>query len=81
VSDDLGLIEGWRYSITTEKDPRSKGIFKGYAMIGNESSIVMQLSGGVTRYIPIARVIHIDLLGSAEIKRTEEKKPESAYYR
>ena len=77
---DIGLVEGWRYSVTTEKDPRSKGVFKGYAMLGSESAIVLQMSEGVTRMIPITRIVHIDLVASGERKKTEEKKPESAYY-
>ena len=77
---ELGLKEGWRYSVTTEKDPRSRGTFKGYAMLGSESAIVLQLSGGTVRLIPITRIVHIDLIGPGEQKRTEEKKPESAYY-
>jgi len=77
VSDnELGLVEGWRYSVTTEKEPRSKGIFRGYAMIGSESAIVLQIAG-TTRLIPVARVIHIDLLDQGERKKTE--RPESYY--
>jgi len=81
VSDkeELGLAEGGRYSVTTEKDPRSRGIFKGYAMLGSESAIVLEMPGGRTRMIPISRIIHIDLLGPAD-RRKEEKRPESAYY-
>jgi len=77
---EIGLVEGWRYSVTTEKDPRSKGIFKGYAMLGSESAIVLQLSEGVTRLIPITRIVHIDLVSHGERKKAEEKKPESVYY-
>jgi len=81
VSDkeELGMVEGWTYSVTTEKEPRSKGVFKGYAMLGSESAIVIQLAGGATRLIPISRIVFIDLIGSADGKK-EEKRPESAYY-
>jgi hypothetical protein len=81
VSDkETGLVEGWRYSVTTEKEPKSRGVFKGYTMLGSESAIVLQLSGGMIRMIPIVRIMHIDLIGPGERKRTEEKKPESGYY-
>ena len=76
---ELGLVEGCRYSVTTEKDPTSKGVFKGYAMLGSESAIVLQISG-VTRFIPISRIIHIDLIGPGERRKAEGKKPESGYY-
>lgn len=77
---DLGMVEGWRYSVTTEKDSRSKGVFRGYAMLGSESAIVLQMTEGVTRLIPISRVIYIDLLEAGEKKKKDESKPEPAYY-
>jgi len=81
VSDkeDLGLAEGGRYSVTAEKDTVSEGTFIGYAMLGSESAIVLRLKGGTVRMIPIAKIIQIDLLGSAD-RRKEEKRQESAYY-
>jgi len=78
--NDLGMVEGWRYSVTTEKDSRSKGVFRGYAMLGSESAIVLQMTEGVTRLIPISRVIYIDLLEAGERGKKEEKKLESVYY-
>jgi hypothetical protein len=82
VSDKeaFALTEGERYNVTTEKDQRSKGVFKGYAMIGNEPALVIQLPGGVTRFILIARILHIDLIGPGEQKKAEDKRPESGYY-
>ena len=74
------MVEGWRYSVVTDKDSRSKGAFKGYAMLGSESAIVLQLSDGMTRLIPINSVVYIDLIESGERRKAEEKKPESAYY-
>jgi hypothetical protein len=80
VSDkeELGLAEGGRYSVTVEKGEDSEGIFAGYAMLGNESAIVMRLSNGTTRMIPTARIVHIDLVDSAG-RRKDEKKPELYY--
>ncbi|MDR0791334.1 MAG: hypothetical protein LBE47_02215 [Methanomassiliicoccaceae archaeon] len=78
--ETYGLREGERYSVTTDKDQRSRGIFKGYAMIGGEPAVVMQLSGGIMRFIPIVRIVHIDLIGPGEQKKAEDKRPESVYY-
>ncbi|MDR0198836.1 MAG: hypothetical protein LBI08_03735 [Methanomassiliicoccaceae archaeon] len=75
---ELGLAEGARYSVTAEKDTVSEGIFKGYAMIGNESAIVLELPEGATRIIPVARIVHIDLLGAADRKK-DGKRPEPYY--
>jgi sulfopyruvate decarboxylase TPP-binding subunit len=76
----IGLTEGERYTVTTDKDQRSKGVFRGYTMIGGEPAIVMQLSGGMTRFIPIVRILYIDMVGPAEQRKAEEKRPESGYY-
>ena len=75
MSDELGLTEGWKYSVLTD-DIRSEGIFRGYAMIGTESAIVIQLDDGTMRMIPAASIFYIDLIGTG--KRAEEKK--HAYY-
>jgi hypothetical protein len=82
VSDKeaFALTEGERYSRTTEKDKRSRGVFKGYAMIGSEPALVLQLTGGITRFIPIVRIVHIDTVGPGAHKRAEDKRPESGYY-
>ena len=74
------MTEGWRYSVATDKDTRSEGMFKGYAMLGTESAIVLQMNEGVTRIIPMASIVFIDLIGSGDRKRTEDKKQESVYY-
>ena len=77
---ELGLTEGWRYSVVIDNGPVSDGTFKGYTMLGTESAIIIQTSEGATRIIPVASVIYIDLTGSGESKPISEKKPESAYY-
>ena len=77
MSDEIGLTEGWRYSVAV-KDTASEGIFRGYALIGTGSAIVLQLADGKTRMIPTANISYIDLIGTAE--RKEDKKKESVYY-
>ena len=76
--NELTMVEGWSYAISIEKD-RFEGMFRGYAMIGSESAIAMQLADGTVRFVPVAKISYIDLTGSNE-KRTEEKRPEPAYY-
>ena len=49
-------------------------------MLGSESAIVLQLSGGTVRLIPISRIVHIDLIGHGEQIKAEDKRPESGYY-
>ena len=77
--NELTIVEGWKYSVSTEKD-RFEGTFKGYAMIGSESAITMQLSDGTIRFVPISNIMYIDLMVSGDHKKAEEKRPEPAYY-
>jgi ribosomal protein L2 len=51
-------------------------MFMGYVMIGTESAVVIRLTDGRTRMIPVTGIAHIDVIGTAE--RKEEKK--QAYY-
>ena len=76
---DQWLTEGWKYSVATDEDQRSDGVFKGYAMLGTESAIVIQMQNDGIRIIPVASIIHIDLLESGDHKQ-DGKKPESVYY-
>ena len=78
--NEIGLTEGGRYSVVIDKDIRSEGTFKGYAMLGSESAVVLQMSDGVIRTIPVASITYIDLIGSVERKRSDDKRPESVYY-
>jgi hypothetical protein len=78
--EELGLTEGWTYSVVTDKDHTSKGTFKGYAMLGTESAVVLQMAEGTTRIIPIASIVYIDVSGTCERKRSDDKRPESVYY-
>jgi hypothetical protein len=74
---DLGLREGGRYSVATEKGTGSKGVFMGYTMIGNESAIVLRLSDGVTRIIPVMKIAYIDVIEDTD--RKKEERPEMYY--
>jgi len=76
--NELTIVEGWTYAVSIEKD-RFEGMFKGYAMIGSESAIALQLADGTLRFVPVAKITYMDLTGSSE-RRTEEKRPEPAYY-
>ena len=79
MSDELALVEGWTYSVSTEKE-KFEGSFKGYAMIGSGSAVVVKLPSGVTRFIPVANISYMDLVASADDRKAEEKRPEPAYY-
>lgn len=79
------LTKGSRYQIesmeTREKPLVTQGIFRGYATIGTEDAICMELDeshkemAGRIRVIPLQMVIAIDVIEAVE----EEKKPEKSH--
>jgi hypothetical protein len=77
--NELTIAEGWTYAVSIEKD-RFEGIFRGYAMIGSESAIAVQLADGTVRFVPVAKITYMDQISSCDRKRTEDKRPEPAYY-
>ncbi len=78
----MSLTKGSRYRIesmeTREKPLLTHGVFKGYATIGPDDAIVMELDeshkdmAGRIRLIPCHMIIAIDVVQAVE----EEKKPE-----
>lgn len=80
------LTVGSEYKITSmesrDKPLVTKGIFKGYTMIGEIDSLCMELNSsykemkGKTRVIPSHMIISIDIISTA---KEEKKKSESIY--
>jgi hypothetical protein len=80
--ESVSLTKGSRYRIesmeTREKPLLTHGVFKGYATIGPDDAIVMELDeshkdlAGRIRLIPCHMIIAIDVIQAVE----EEKKPE-----
>ena len=83
--EGITLTKGSRYRIesmeTREKPLVTHGIFKGYATIGPDDAIAMQLDeshielAGRIRLIPCHMIISIDVIHVVE----EEKKPEKPH--
>lgn len=83
--EGITLTKGSRYRIesmeTREKPLITNGIFKGYATIGPDDAVVMQLDeshtemAGRIRLIPCHMIIAIDVIHIVE----EEKKPEKPH--
>ena len=82
----IQLTVGSEYKITSmesrDKPKVTKGIFKGYTMIGEIDSLCMELDSsykemkGKTRVIPSHMIISIDIISTA---KEEKKKSESVY--
>lgn len=84
-SDTLTLTKGSRYRVesmeTREKPLVTHGIFRGYATIGPDDALCMQLDeshkemAGRLRLIPLHMIIAIDVIQAVE----EDKKPEKTH--
>lgn len=82
----IQMTVGSEYKITSmesrDKPLVTKGIFKGYTMIGEIDSLCMELDSsykemkGKTRVIPSHMIISIDIISAA---KEEKKKSESIY--
>ena len=82
----IQLTVGSEYKTTSmesrDKPLVTKGIFKGYTMIGEIDSLCMELGDshkemeGKTRVIPSHMIISIDIISTA---KEEKKKSESIY--
>lgn len=86
----IQLIEGSRYRIISlESKDRpliSKGIFKGYTIIGNVDAICLELDEshmelrGKMRIIPSHMVLCIDVISEVEEKKEEDEEVTSRYF-
>ncbi len=82
------LTKGSKYRVvsleTREKPLVTHGIFKGYAAIGHDEGICLELdeshkeSAGRMRIVPTHMILAIDVIESAE-KEEEVTKPDAMY--
>ena len=82
------LTKGSKYRVvsleTREKPLVTHGIFKGYAAIGHDEGICLELdeshkeSKGRMRIVPTHMILAIDVIESAE-KEEERTKPDAMY--
>lgn len=84
------LTKGSRYRIqsieTREKPMVSHGVFRGYATIGPDDAICLELDtshgelGGKVRLIPCHMVISIDVVEQVEGPKEKATEPKAAMY-
>ena len=72
------LTVGSKYKVKLPEEEDIFGRFAGYTMIGTESAIVITMDGDRMRFIPVAQIVYIDLLESAECAERKER-PERLY--
>ncbi|MFQ5910537.1 MAG: hypothetical protein ACE5IJ_07445 [Thermoplasmata archaeon] len=82
------LTKGSKYRVvsleTREKPLVTHGVFKGYAAIGHDEGLCLELdeshkeSAGRTRILPTHMILAIDVIESAE-KKEETAKPDAMY--
>ena len=77
---NISLKQDGRYRVRLADDEdETTGIFKGYSSLCGEVAMVIQLSNGKMRFIPLAQIVYIDQLEAPE----SEKQPKKVdiYYR
>ncbi|MCJ2531415.1 MAG: hypothetical protein LN413_03750 [Candidatus Thermoplasmatota archaeon] len=77
------MTKGSRYRLTSvesrEAPMRTSGVFKGFATVGTDDAVVMELDEnhgedeGRTRVIPLHMILAIDVLETAEPEEEEEE--------
>jgi hypothetical protein len=77
TQESYELTVGSRYTVTLSEEESFDGTFVGYAMIGTESAIVLNMKGDKIRFIPVAQIVYIDLLEAAKPERKD--RPEQLY--
>jgi uncharacterized protein (DUF427 family) len=81
TDNDLEICKGTKYLVRiTEQKEDTIGVFKGYSMMGSETVLVMEMSGGKLRYIPVEQISYLDLLESGAKNEPEPKKGRDIYY-
>lgn len=86
----IQLIEGSKYEIyslgTKEEPMKSRGIFKGYTVIGNTDAICLELDSshkrlkGKIRIIPTHMVLAIDIIKEVKKKMEKREEGDARYY-
>jgi hypothetical protein len=77
TQESYELTVGSRYTVTLSEEESFDGTFVGYAMIGTESAIVLNMKGDKIRFISVAQIVYIDLLEAAKPERKD--RPEQLY--
>jgi len=89
--DAVSLTNGSRYTITSlgNKDRAmiTKGIFRGYTVVGNVDGVCMELDGthrelkGKIRVLPSHMILSIDIIDAARPKPQVAEESIERYYR
>lgn len=83
------LVKGSKYVIkslyTREETLETRGVFKGYIVLGRDHGLKMELDDthdnpGVIRVIPSHMIIHLDVIEQAAKEEEEESKKGSSYF-
>ena len=79
MSEGYELTVGSEYKIFMDGDESDfSGVFEGYTMIGTESAVVIRQNTTKISFIPVSKILYIDLLKS--VKEPEHKpQPEHLY--
>lgn len=73
------LKAGGKYLVRIADEDDTIGIFKGYAALGGDVALVIELDKGKARFIPVCQVVYIDVLEAPESDVPEKKKMDLYY--
>ena len=89
--DAISLTNGSRYVITSlgnkDKAIITKGIFRGYTVVGNVDGVCMELDSshkglrGKIRVLPSHMILSIDIIDAAQPKPQVQEESIERYYR
>jgi len=88
--ESFSLVVGSSYLIRSaesrEKPMETRGKLRGYASIGQETAVAIELdeshgeSAGKVRFIPLNVILSIDVLKSVEKQEEKKEQPEGVYF-
>lgn len=70
---ELGFKIDGKYRVRIVEDQDTVGLFKGYAAMGGDVALVMEV-GGKFRYIPVQQVVYIDEIEAPDAEDPSKKR-------
>ncbi len=77
---DFKITKDAKYSIKCIDAEDMEAVFRGYSMIGSDTSLVLELGSGRVRFLPVSQIIYLDLIEDAPQVADVTKKCDGIYY-
>ncbi len=84
MKDEFFLAPGARFSVVyrvnTTKDCTVEGVYKGMAMIGTETALVLEKADGILSFINASLIVSMDQLEAAPEVQQTKASADRAFY-